>query len=339
MKTNLPRAFPPDLIRAVAIVGVVLLHCTMDPPPVFGAQWWLSTALQGASRASIPLFVLLSGYLLLPRAPEEPAVFWGKRVRKLVIPLAVWSGIYLAWRHWHYGEPLAYSLVLGPLAGQPAYYHLWYFYLVLGLMMFVPWLRRVVSFQASPAWGGFALVWLASLTAVPLAHQVFGGGIQAEYFTVTGYGGYFLVGGALATLQLNARQLRLLTAAAALALAATIGGTRLLTSLAGMRTTTLFDFTKPNTAVAAVSLFAVICCRPAPLRLNPMCRWLVARLSEACLGIYVLHPLVLELGGEGWLGPWWGPAGMIGRAVFLLAACGLVCLLLRRIPFVRACVP
>lgn len=82
-----------DWLRIIACFVVVLAHC-VDP---FVAQLdnnysdFFAGALWGSfARPCVPLFIMVSGLLLLP-VGESMGVFYKKRLSRVVIPLAVWS--------------------------------------------------------------------------------------------------------------------------------------------------------------------------------------------------------------------------------------------------------
>ena len=65
-------ALPVDLIRTVAIILVILLHASIEPNPTLdfmspqGVQlWWASNVYNSIARTAVPLFVMLTGALLL----------------------------------------------------------------------------------------------------------------------------------------------------------------------------------------------------------------------------------------------------------------------------------
>lgn len=82
-----------DWLRVVACLVVVVAHC-VDP---FAAQFdtnptaFMTAAYWGSfTRACVPLFLMVSAVLLVP--VEEPmGVFYRKRLKRVVWPLAVWS--------------------------------------------------------------------------------------------------------------------------------------------------------------------------------------------------------------------------------------------------------
>lgn len=89
--------FQADLIRALAILGVVGIHVLSpiyDRPDFFnGGLWWLSLLLHVLFRVSVPLFIMLSGYLVLGKPvsfQENLERIW----RRILLPLICFYLIY-----------------------------------------------------------------------------------------------------------------------------------------------------------------------------------------------------------------------------------------------------
>lgn len=90
------RAAYLDFLRCFAIFSVLLLH-TLVPvvtnTGVCGApSWKLCVALDALTRVGVPLFFMLSGYLMLSReGTRQIGPFYRKNLPKLGIPLVVWN--------------------------------------------------------------------------------------------------------------------------------------------------------------------------------------------------------------------------------------------------------
>src|SRR4030066_429836 len=82
---------PVDLIRTVAIVLVIMVHAAIEPHPVVQVmdqtevvRWLTVTTYNSLAAVSVPLFVILSGALLLQPSKIEPVrVFLKKRSIRL----------------------------------------------------------------------------------------------------------------------------------------------------------------------------------------------------------------------------------------------------------------
>lgn len=100
-----------DLARAIAIIAVVLVHAVA--PAVNGtwvaeggATWWIANVTDSAGRWCVPVFVMVSGALLLdPRRVERPREFYRRRLARIGVPLVVWTLVHLAYRRWWLDEP------------------------------------------------------------------------------------------------------------------------------------------------------------------------------------------------------------------------------------------
>jgi surface polysaccharide O-acyltransferase-like enzyme len=87
----------PDLIRVFAIFLMVVLHVSALYAVEWDGQsrlsWWGANLIDSYSRMCVPLFIMLSGALLLGRS-EIFTVFYKKRLSRLVKPWLFWSLIY-----------------------------------------------------------------------------------------------------------------------------------------------------------------------------------------------------------------------------------------------------
>ncbi|MEG0602163.1 MAG: acyltransferase [Mucinivorans sp.] len=153
-----------DWLRIIACFLVVTAHC-IDP---FVAQFetnysdFLTGALMGSlMRPSVPLFVMVSGILLLP-INLPMGQFYKRRLSRILWPLAVWSILtpVLFYFYVNYGATTHPTLVgadfsassmVSKMLTWPLNFNydttpLWYLYMLVGLYLFMPiispWLRE-----------------------------------------------------------------------------------------------------------------------------------------------------------------------------------------------------
>ncbi|MBI2381282.1 MAG: acyltransferase family protein [Gammaproteobacteria bacterium] len=291
-----------DSLRAVAIMAVVLLHVS---GPVVGAfprlsasAWWTGHALDCMARASVPLFFMLSGALLLGRQEDLP-VFFRKRLGKLLPPLVAWSAIYLAWDARFLAEPRPWwEYLAAPLHGA-VHYHLWFLYEILRLYLFVPVLRVFVRHAKSSELDYFLLLWcLAALVYPAFRHET---GFRISLLgldTFAGYAGYLLLGYRLASLELTRRGLRYAGLLFAGGYLATLVLPWLATMESGRFDGRYYEYLTPNVAAMAAGGFYLL--RAFGARLSGS--QLIGRCAQASFGIYLAHVLILEVLSSGILG-------------------------------------
>jgi len=86
--------FSADVIRTLAIIGVVVIHTAnsvFERPDFFGGiSWWFAIILDSISRICIPLFIMLSGFLLLKKN-ESFSITFKRIINRLLIPLVFWT--------------------------------------------------------------------------------------------------------------------------------------------------------------------------------------------------------------------------------------------------------
>src|SRR5437868_4695382 len=90
-----------DYARVIGTVAVICQHVAHRSTLV--APWnpesptrWSIMALEAACRWAVPVFVMLSGALLLdPDRKETPKAFYRKRFWRVGIPLVFWSTFYV----------------------------------------------------------------------------------------------------------------------------------------------------------------------------------------------------------------------------------------------------
>jgi surface polysaccharide O-acyltransferase-like enzyme len=177
--------FSADVVRVVAILGAVSIHVLQ---PVYnrldfvgGVSWWVADIWNAFSRTSIPLFIMLSGYLLLNKN-ESKSETYHRTFHRIFIPFLCWFCIYVGWdifnNGWSHFNPLV--LLIGLISGHV--FHLYFLVIMIGLYLITPALR---SLKNKSTW----FQWIVMITALflGLAATVF------QYFVRNPVLNFFLV--------------------------------------------------------------------------------------------------------------------------------------------------
>jgi surface polysaccharide O-acyltransferase-like enzyme len=165
---------PVDLIRTIAIVGVIALHAaneTIIPQAMTQTEiwrWWMVNIYQTVGRTGVPLFVMLTGALLLqPSKIETLNVFFKKRWIRIGLPFLFWGTIYFAWDYFADNVSLTSSFIAQGILSGP-YFQFWYLYMLVGLYLFTPILRVVVAHVDRGTFKYFFLVWFLGALILPI---------------------------------------------------------------------------------------------------------------------------------------------------------------------------
>jgi surface polysaccharide O-acyltransferase-like enzyme len=304
------------------VFGVIILHVAAVPVTRFAqlpsGEWAWANAYDALVRPCIPVFIMISGSLLLTRAEWNVSSFVRSRILRVGVPFVAWSLLYAAWSGLVHDKPVGFGRFFYHLAAgmtDPVYTHLWYLPLILSLYLLFPILRVYVANASAAGLVYFGALWFFASAVRPLIET--GLGIPIGYYLtpVVGYVGYFVLGAALrshAPDRLPARWLAICAGVFVIAYAVTALGTYQLTVRnSGTLDETLYSHFAPNVAAMSLTVFALLRHAGAALERglradSPVLRF-TAFMGTASFGVYLVHMMVLELFSYGWLGFSLGP--------------------------------
>lgn len=133
-----------DTLRLIASAFVVFMHTASGALryDVAGhTGWYLLTAITGIAFTAVPLFFMVSGYLLT--SSEQTAsvsLLLKKRLPKLIVPLLFWSVVLIVYQLLDAGNLTvgAFSEKLLSSIQQPANVAYWFLYALIGMYLISP---------------------------------------------------------------------------------------------------------------------------------------------------------------------------------------------------------
>ena len=130
------------------------------------SYWSVGNLYDSIVRMGIPLFFMLSGYLLLNK-DDSLSDFFLKRVNKVVIPLFMWSIFYVLWKC-YYEQRIVISIdAFRDAFFGPVYEHLWFVYTLLGLYLYIPILRIFIQNSSAKLQYYFVMLWFVAVAVIP----------------------------------------------------------------------------------------------------------------------------------------------------------------------------
>jgi surface polysaccharide O-acyltransferase-like enzyme len=301
-----------DALRTLAIFAVILIHVLSNDFWAYAmssSTWIVANVVDGFFRFAAPVFVMISGALLLD-APlhRAPARFYWKHLPRILIPLAFWGLFYQYYVVWADGlHHLAFPKAMRRLyAGTPkVMYHLWFLYMILGIYAAAPFIKAMMeAISLKSQWLFFGIWFLVQpvlLMIQGLMQYKF-----AEYNTVFGqYVGYFVLGSLLHR-HANARRSVMVASGTALWLlgsVVTAYGTIVMSRATGTINPLFPSYVTPNVVVASTGIFLMIKGLESTWRREGLAR-VFAFVGKAAYGIYLTHILFLDIAGRRhWLLP------------------------------------
>jgi len=343
-----------DVLRVFAIVSVVIVHVSADiitewRSVSFGA-WWAANLYDSLARGAVPMFVMISGALLLPQV-ESYRDFFRKRLQRILIPFVAWVAFYLLWQKCFYEPSLGFPEAVRRAVSGEVHFHLWFLYLITGLYLVVPFLR-VFTANATRQ----DLLYFLGLCFVIASLGPFWEGLDGFFFhtglhlripveSAQGFVGYFLLGFAL----MKGSKPFWVPGAGLLWFAALLLcflGSGWIVSHANKFPALFYDNLAPNVVLYAASFFVIVkeTLPRFELRLNEAVKRSILSLSAASFGIYLIHPVFIDVFSKGRLGfvlnaTVGHPAWSIPVTAFAIYGCSYLAVLgIRKIPGLRATV-
>lgn len=291
-----------DLIKVVAAFAVVLLHSAAPILYEFGKidalHWQYGNIYDSAVRMCVPLFFMVSGALLLNQKEEPLKVFLTKRLHKVIIPLIAWSLIYILIKKIFGNQDLnvIQHMFEGLVVKQ--YFHLWFLYTIIGLYLFVPFLKIIIHNSSKEIHVYFVVLWIVAVSIIPLLNKFAELDITIPNHMpmMAGYVGYFVLGFLLSQMQLSKKILYIFIVLALISTLFTVVGTDYLTHKQNKFDGWFYGYLSISTLIQSISYFIIL------KYLGKSSWWENCKLqsaayivSSASLGIYLIHPIILEV--------------------------------------------
>ena len=145
-KTDNNRIIYIDFLRVIACAFVVMIHssATYVVKEIGSFNFWVGNFFDSLVRSGVPIFIMISGALMLDENYQFSREKLAKHLKKMIIFFGFWSVLYY----------MAFNIIDGVLFQKryinikndiiyiiKGHYHLWFIYLIIGLYLIVPLLR------------------------------------------------------------------------------------------------------------------------------------------------------------------------------------------------------
>jgi surface polysaccharide O-acyltransferase-like enzyme len=344
------RRWDLDVLRILAILAVVAIHVfglILGNPSLKGTPTWtFGMVLDYGTRWCVPVFIMLSGALvLMPRAHADgPGPFLRRRVVRLLPALVAWHLIYLfVVRAYLREEDLDWHVVVVNLVDARIYTALYFLWLILGLYAVAPVIaaflaggghRRAVTVAIA------AITWSVVVCVVPGVTAQFGyprpryDGALTMWLL---YVGVFVAGYAWREPRLESRRWLWTGPAAVVLMAEVVWQASVAPEHVWLQVLLPVGYT--GLVVVLASIFLFLFGIDVLSRFDPPdgVRRVVRALSDATFGVFLCHLLIVALIQEQW--PDWyadpAPVAKTELYVVVVVAAFTLTLLARQVPGLR----
>lgn len=315
-----------DFVKFVAIFMMIAVHCTDNVTPAERSEPWYNLwgSFYGSfMRPAIPLFVMVTGALLLP-VRQSISAFYTKRLTRLVVPFIIWSVVYnlFPWLTGVLGLPptvindffawaepdqsfsgALHNILMIPFNFSMLAVQMWYVYLLIGLYLYMPIFSAWVRQASIKEQRVFFALWFISLF-IPylreyLTKDLWGTCSWNEFgllYYFAGFNGYLLLGYYIMNNNMNVTWGRLAVfgiPSFVIGYCVTFWGFKSITAVPGQPVELVelfFTYCSPNVLMMTLPVFLVI----RKFRFDSLAiRRFSTSISTCTFGIWMSHYLFL----------------------------------------------
>ena len=311
-----------DFLKVIAIFLMVANHCVDNVTPAERALPWYNlwgSVYNSFTRPAIPLFMMVTGILLLPTQMDMGS-FYKKRLSRVLIPFLVWSVLYnlfpwftgllncdpetihvfFKWADTTqaFGDAMRNILMI-PFNFSAFAVQMWYVYLLIGIYLYIPVFSAWVEKSDKRSQRIFLAIWAVSLF-VPYLRNYLTENLFVEcswnefglFYYFAGFSGYMLLGYHLVKYPLQMSKVSKYALAAiafAIGYAVTLIGFKNATAVEGQSEAMVelfFTYCSPNVALMTFAVFLIA----KDLRFeNKRVNRFISQFSICTFGIWMCH--------------------------------------------------
>ena len=249
-------------LRVIATLCVVLLHVASSALYTYNqvpnSHWWIGNVYDSFARFSVPLFLMITGALLLGKQYSY-SIFLKRKVVRILWPFLFWTAIYIIY---NFIEPPKF---FGKLETQTNFdwiiqqirdgssYHLWYVYMLIGFYIAIPLLNKLIIGVKNKYLLLFLIVWVIFITFSTSKNSAYN--FEWNLWYIMGYLGYVVLGYYLSIINTKSKPISALAVITFLiGLFITFYGTYYYTDMNGLFYKNYYSYLTPNVLLMTASI-------------------------------------------------------------------------------------
>ena len=340
-----------DILKIISVMAVVLIHSSskaVEDATVFAcADFFFANVFNAVSRFGVPVFVMISGSLMLNENKQLPIkLIYSKYIKSIAYIFLFWSALFTIVfalivptnKGWtvHFDKVITYFL--------QGHYHLWYLLMLVGLYVSTPILRQFVKKDNRKLVIYFLKVGFVTQGVVPFILQLLKNfadvnltGIPDLFSldTFLGFAFYYVLGWYLSNFPLKEKTQKAIYILGVLSIIFSIVFTYIVSvkqNEAYIITYRNFYF---NNILYSSAVFLFFKKRFNEKRFTENKSRIITKLSTLTFGVYIIHPFIIEVlrTSFGKITP--QPLSILLMWLTVTVLTALLCFVLSKIPGVK----
>jgi surface polysaccharide O-acyltransferase-like enzyme len=298
---------------------VIILHVSASKwydTPVRSFNWQIMNFYDSLVRWTVPVFVMISGvFHLRPNRnnisfKEEMEKIY-KKILRVGCAIIFWGAFYnsinMLGKYFINKELFTLFDIIkipGIIILGPAWYHLWFLYMLIGLYLLTPIFRCFIK-NCKKEYIEYVLILFFLIgTCIPLINIVLnklsvfkGRTIFFPVVEVSGYIGYYIAGYYFDNFEIENKIKKNIYILAVLSLLFTIIGSSYISLYKGEPIEELYWYLLPNTMFIAYGLFIFFKTKLKQEYFSKKAENIILKISKNTFGIYLIHAFVIQIFG------------------------------------------
>ncbi len=293
-----------DILRILAIFFVMVLHVSSGNwyvTDVNSFQWQMMNFYDSISRWGVPVLVMISGALFLSRDTAIKKLYT-KYILRIVSAFIVWSFVYSFIFNFVFSRNGISVFLTSFIRGH---YHLWFLFMIVGLYMITPFLKKIVADQVLTKY--FVVLAIVFAIMIPEALSIikalFTGYSswaesvvnQAHMKFVLGFSVYYILGYYLSRVTLSRKAKICIYGLGVIGFASTVLFSTMISKRLNEANAVFYESFSVNVFCEAVCVFVFVRSATEKMRLSDRSVRIITALSKYSFGAYLIHALIITL--------------------------------------------
>ncbi len=343
IKVKKQRQTELDLLRIVALLAVILVHCAGMGSAEFSVMRFenkIVIFLTSIVTWQVPVYVMISGRFFLDPAREVSGRKIIQSIKRLIVSFVIWDIVYQIYYiltgayvglNW---KGILTQAIFGP-------YHFWYIFMIICLYMITPFLRKIVEDKQLIEYFIILFLLFQTLNYYGISLPIVGNIIaevlnKANFYFALGFSGYYILGYYLYKYGVSKKMEKVLyVAAIILAIGAGLMNVHR-TVIEGINEEWYTQYLMPNVAVEAVAIYLFFSKKVGKINFSDCAVKWITKLSEYSFGVYLVHALIANIFDKAGISIMWiSPIVMLPIIVLLVfIISNIVVYLVRKVPYI-----
>lgn len=289
-----------DYLRTFAIIGVVIIHVSAGVVGDYASystnDWLVSSFYNSLFRWCVPIFVMISGALLLNDLKTDTLfTFYKKRAVKVIIPLVFWGIVYYIYINRFQLESITFKTFYVSFLKGPVYYPLWFLYMIIFLYLITPFIKKIINKLTNRQIKWFLIIWFSIISIYNTIFlildkvsfytteiSIYIGQFAAGFL----YSGYYILGYYLTKFDIKSS--KVFNIIGLISLAITFFGTYIISASNNLFGSYFMNYLNFNTVLVSIMIFLYF--KNANLKSHTILKVI----STYSFGIYLIHVIIME---------------------------------------------